>query len=294
MWTRAYATWLPTLVCGYLPVCVPVRHGAPFSANKVALTALLASTSVPHPPPCHHLLSLARPHLPAWAGSDGHGVRSIAAHASLRASLHERPGTTPQLRKQPQLCSKRSDERSEDTNSRFWPAENKKEGNARKTRNQVTLRAKRPRAQRGQGHCRRQWKARRPMQQREILNDLDAHDGDTKRPPVEHAKPTRANVPLPSLQQNQPHARVLFAQKKKSSTFNVVFPSDSRALAHVPDADWETPPADECGMRKRGRNKLKQRTTLHVSGTRLSCERRKRSKPFSHATEAREQSGRSE
>ena len=55
-----------------------------------------------------------------------------------------------------------------------------------------------------------------------------------------------------------------------------------------------TPAADDCGMRKRGRNKLKRRTTKHVSTTRLYCERQKRSKPFSQATEAREQSGRSE
>ena len=122
-------------------------------------------------------------------------------------------------------------------------------------------------------------------EQREILNDLDADNGDTKRTITEHAKPTRANVPLPPLQQNQLHARLLFAQKK-SFTFNVVFLSGSRARADVPDADWETPPADECGIRKRGRNKLKRRTTFHVSATRLSCERHKRGKPFSHATEA--------
>ena len=51
-------------------------------------------------------------------------------------------------------------------------------------------------------------------EQREILNDLDADNGDTKRTTTEHAKPTRANVPLQPLQQNQTtHARVLFAQK---------------------------------------------------------------------------------
>ena len=70
-------------------------------------------------------------------------------------------GTT-QLRKKAQLCSKRSAERSQDTNSGFWPAENKKEGNARKTRNQVALRAKPPRAQRRQGHCRRQFRTHAP------------------------------------------------------------------------------------------------------------------------------------
>ena len=53
-------------------------------------------------------------------------------------------------------------------------------------------------------------------EQREILNDLDADNGDTKRRTTEHAKPTRANVPLPPLQQNQTHARVLFAQKSHS------------------------------------------------------------------------------
>ena len=30
VYTCAYATWPRALVCGYLPVCVPVRHGAPF------------------------------------------------------------------------------------------------------------------------------------------------------------------------------------------------------------------------------------------------------------------------
>ena len=69
VYTRAYATWPRALVCvcGYLPVCVPVRHGAPCSANKETLTVLLASTSVPHPPLCHHLLSLPRSHRPAEA-----------------------------------------------------------------------------------------------------------------------------------------------------------------------------------------------------------------------------------
>ena len=133
-----------------------------------------------------------------------------------------------------------------------------------------------------------------PFSDKEILNDLDADNGDTKRTITEHAKPTRANVPLPPLQQNQPAMQERCSHKKKSFTFNVVFLSDSRARAHVPDADWQTPPADDCGIRKRGRNKLFRRTTFHVSATRLSCERQKRSKPFSHATEAQEQSGRSE
>ena len=125
-------------------------------------------------------------------------------------------GTTPQLRKKAQLCSKRSAERSQDTNSGFWPAENKKEGNARKTRNQVALRAKRPRAQRRQGHCRRKWRSTcaAHCEQREILNDLDADNGDTKRTTTEHAKSTRANVPLPPLQQNQPPCKSVVRPKK--------------------------------------------------------------------------------
>ena len=50
-------------------------------------------------------------------------------------------------------------------------------------------------------------------EQREIFEDLDADNGDTKRTTTQHAKLTRANVQLPPLQQNQPHVRVLFAQK---------------------------------------------------------------------------------
>ena len=127
MCTRAYATWLPILVCAYLPVCVSVRHGAPFSANKVTLTALQASTSecprdafVPPPYP-----SRAPTNLP------GRGQTAMESEALLRTHLSvplstNALGTTPQLRKKAQLCSKRSVERSQDTNSGFWPAEKTK------------------------------------------------------------------------------------------------------------------------------------------------------------------------
>ena len=53
-----------------------------------------------------------------------------------------------------------------------------------------------------------------------------------------------------------------------------------------PDADWRPPPADECWILEQRRNKLKRRTTFHVSPTCLSCQRQRRCKPFPNPTEA--------
>ena len=49
----------------------------------------------------------------------------LCTHLSVPLSTNSL-GTTPRLRKKAQLCSKRSVERSQHTNSGFWPAENKK------------------------------------------------------------------------------------------------------------------------------------------------------------------------
>ena len=106
--------------------CVLLRCGDLFSRTKKTLTVPLAKASVPVPPWCRRLLSLPRSHRPTLAWSDAHGSRSSARRACLRASLQERPETTPQLRKKPPLCSKPSAEISWSTHSGFWPAENKR------------------------------------------------------------------------------------------------------------------------------------------------------------------------
>ena len=177
-----------------------------FPANKETLTVPLVRGSVPETPLCQHLLSLTRSHRTAEA--------LLRTRFSVPLSTNAL-GKTPQLRKKAQLCSKRSVERPQDTNSGFWPAEKTKKRqraeDSQPSRNSSETSAgstlTRPLSPQMESTCAAH------CEQREILNDLDADNGDTKRTTTEHAKPTRANVPLPPLKQNQPHARVLFTQK---------------------------------------------------------------------------------
>ena len=134
---------------------------------------------------------------------------------------------------------------------------------ARKTRNQVALRAKRPRAQCRQSHCCRKWKARAPptaSKERSSMTSMQKTATQRERPLSTQNRRGRM-CHCRQLQQIQ-HPYQSVVRPKKSFTYNVVFPSDSNARAHVPDADWQTPPADECGIRKRGRNK--RQTEKHL------------------------------
>ena len=126
MYTRAYATWQATLVCAYLPVCVPVRRGALFfreqSGPDCSAGKHQCPTSASMSPPFHR------------SAGEGQCPRDafLCHHLALLRTRFSVPlstnalATMPQLRWKAQLCSKRSAERSQDTNSGFWLVENKK------------------------------------------------------------------------------------------------------------------------------------------------------------------------
>ena len=95
MHKRAYATWLKCL-CGVATFSREQRDvDRSTGEGQCPSAALVPPTLVP---PTHLPL--------AW--SDAHGSRNSARRACLRASLQERPGTTPQLRKKPPLAVTRN------------------------------------------------------------------------------------------------------------------------------------------------------------------------------------------
>ena len=108
---RARAAWCTFFREQSDPDCSAGKHQCPTSAS-------MSPPFVPRAPPTY---------------LRGRGQTAMESEALLRTHLSvplstNAMATMPQLRKKAQLCSKRSAERSQDTNSRFWPVENTKRG----------------------------------------------------------------------------------------------------------------------------------------------------------------------